>query len=80
LRADNRRNQTTSQHVGHCFWPKNVPKKNPFLRPTFCIKFDKGSEASIAPKTMQDIGIVAKHIFFAKDCPAKPAIINTIGN
>ena len=29
---------------------------------------------------MQDIGIVAKHIFFAKDCPAKPAIINTIGN
>lgn len=31
------------------------------------------------PKTIMDIGIVAQQTFDAKDCPANPPIINSIG-
>ena len=33
----------------------------------------------IEPNTIKDIGSVAQHILISKDCPAKPATINSIG-
>ena len=59
--------------------PPNAPIKNPNCLPNFCIKFERGEAVIIEPNTIIEIGMVAKHAFEAKDCPASPPTVKIIG-
>ena len=41
--------------------------------------FERGVAASIEPKTIIEMGKVAKQMFEASDCPAKPPIVKMSG-
>ena len=55
--------------------PPNVPIIKPTRRPYFCIISDNGFADSIDPKTINDMGKVAKQGLVASDCPASPPMI-----
>ncbi len=59
--------------------PPAAPMKNPALRPKRCIRADTGVADSIEPSTISEIGSVAKQIFEASDCPARPPTTKIIG-
>jgi hypothetical protein len=59
--------------------PPIAPIKNPNLLPNLCIKFESGEAVIIEPKTIIEIGRVAKHAFEAKDWPASPPTVKIMG-
>ena len=59
--------------------PEIAPRKNPVLRPYFCIKGDSQGAVVIEPKTISEMGKVAKHGLPASIPPANPPTINIIG-
>ena len=58
--------------------PPNVPIIKPTRRPYFCIISDNGFADSIDPRTINDMGKVAKQVLVASDCPASPPMIKII--
>ncbi len=59
--------------------PPIAPIKKPIFRPYFCIISDKIGAATIDPKTIKEIGRVAKQGFEERYCPASPPKIKSIG-
>ena len=59
--------------------PPIAPIKKPNFLPNFCIKFDRGEAVIMEPKTIIEIGRVAKQAFEARDWPASPPTVKIIG-
>jgi len=59
--------------------PPAAPIKKPALRPYFCMIIDMGVADNIDPKTINEMGNVAKHALVASVWPASPPIVKIIG-